>query len=221
VVERSGSDVTLSRHGLRVRASAAEIDPSDGGLVQLRRPAGSLALLPGFYVAFGDAPERSSPVETRCYFHVTPAGAGVLVGTLTRELNRAAVPFTLKLLANPAYFNRPDAAVLYLDPETFDAARPALVAAVDACAGRLRPRAAPFTKPLADGLALGEHRSADHGSFGTHRCGLVAAGLIAAHERGAAGLDERVDAVVERFTAEGLAFDRPYLAPGGHDRYHL
>jgi hypothetical protein len=221
VVERTEAAVTLSRHGLRVRAPATAVDPPDGDVVRLRRPAGTVALLPGFYVAHGDAPERPHPIETRCYFNQPPADAAALVATLTRELNHANVPFTLKVQVDPAHFGRPDTAVLYLDPETFAEARPAIAAAVDACAGRLRRLAAPLTKPLADGLTVSEHRTADGGSFGTHRCDLIADGLITAHERGVRDLGDRVDAVARRFTAAGLTLDRPYLGPGTHDRYHL
>jgi hypothetical protein len=53
------------------------------------------------------------------------------------------------------------------------------------------------------------------------RCRLIAEGIVAAHERGASRLCDRLDAVAHRFAESGLDLDVPYLAPGSSDSYEL
>jgi lantibiotic modifying enzyme len=75
-----------------------------------------------------------------------------------------------------------------------------------------------FTKSIARGVALAE----DPGpglSFGEHRCGLVAAGLIQAFEAGRRDFAGRLEAVEAQFNAAGIDLDSPYLSPGSIDVY--
>ena len=83
------------------------------------------------------------------YFHVTAAGAAPLVGACTRALNAAAVPFVLKVVDRPGGFTRCDAAVLYVDPDALDRARPTLAEIVARVCAHLRDETPAFTKRLA------------------------------------------------------------------------
>ena len=128
--------------------------------MSVRRPKELTAAAPGFYIALGDAESAGSrgDVEVRVYFNVSPAGTAPLVGACTRRLNDARIPFILKVLDHPAGFTRCDPAILYLEAGGFDRAREALSAIASACSPRLRRELPTFTKPLASGVSVGEHR---------------------------------------------------------------
>jgi hypothetical protein len=192
--------------------------------VCLRRPKELCATSPGFYIALGDAALAlgREDIEVRVYFNVTAGGARPLVASCTRLLNDAQIPFSLKILDHPSGFTRCDAAVLYLEHGGFDRARGPLSGIASACAPHLRGEPPAFTKPLAPGVSVGEHRPSLGASFGTSRCRLVAEGIVAAHERGEGRLADRVDAVARRFADQGLDVEVPYLlAPGSSGRYAL
>ena len=82
----------------------------------------------------------------------------------------------------------------------------------------LMPGTPAFTKRLAPGLGLAEDFG-DGGSFGLHRCGLLAEGVVAAREGGRGADDERLAVVVEHLRAAGVDPDAPYLRPGSTDDY--
>jgi HopA1 effector protein family len=222
-VDRCTVDVV--RDGLRVRARVSDCRGtcSAGSPVSIRRPKELCAGTTGFFTALGDTAPDSRPedLEVRLYFHMTREGAAPLVAACTGLLNDAEVPFNLKVVDRPGGFCRCDAAVLYLGGDGFDRVRDSLPAIASACAPYLRREPPAFAKPLGFGVAVGEHRSRLGGSFGSSRCRLVAEGIVAAHERGARGLQDRVDAIAQRFAAHGLDIDQPYLVPGSIDRYEL
>jgi class II lanthipeptide synthase len=217
--------VVVAKYGLHVRApiSACRGSRRAGARISLRRPKERGAGSTGFYTALGDAEPAAcrEDVELRLYFNVTAGGAVPLVATCTRLLNEAKVPFNLKLANHATGFRRCDAAVLYLEDGGFDQIRGALPEISSACAPHLRSDPPAFAKPLAFGVAIGEHRPGLGASFGTSRCRLVAEGIVAAHESGADRLADRVDAVAGRFADHGLDIEAPYLAPGSSDRYEL
>ena len=208
----------LAGGGLRVRAAIADCRPEHGphrvgAPALLRRPKETAAA--GFYVVLGDAarPRRADDVETRLYFNVTPVGAVRLVSVCSRLLNAAAIPFDLKVADHPAGFDRCDSAVLYLGEPGCERLAAFMPPIVSACGSHLRPRSPAFTRPLLPGVAVGEHRPALGGSFGSFRCRLVAEGVVAAYEQGATGIRGRLDAVAARFADHGLDLDLPHLAP--------
>ena len=220
VLARHGDVVLVEREGLRVRASRADCSSPESDLVALRRHDGARTAMPGFFATYGDAPE-SSGIEVRLYFQLVPDAAPALVAGLTRRLNASGVPFALKVLDQPAKFDRRDPAVLYLSREAFPSARSAVRATLAQLEGATRDRPPPFTQPLARGVAVAEHDRGSGFSFGTSRCRLVAEGLVAAFDGQITDLSGRVEAVAQRFTASGFDLDRPYLVPGSTDEYVL
>jgi hypothetical protein len=216
------------RGGLHVRARISECRGvggrcKAGTLISLRRPKELGASSPGYYIALGDADLTLGPddVEVRVYFNLSPAGAAPLVAACTRSLNDAHVPFSLKVLDHPTGYIRCDAAVLYVTRDDFGRARGLLPAIASACAPHLRAEPPGFTKVLASGVSIGEHRPALGASFGASRCRLVAEGIVAAYERGEGRLSDRIEAVARRFAHHGLDIDAPYLAPNSTGRYAL
>jgi hypothetical protein len=223
----AGPTLQLTRDGLRVGVRASECrllhGERTGAWVSVRRLKEHRAASPGFYIALGDAPHNSSDdeLEVRVYFNLTAAGAARLVAIVTHLLNAAAIAFNLKVLDHPVSFSRCDAAVLYLYEDDFDRVQPFLRAIAMACSAYLRGGAPAFAKPLAAGVAVGEHRPSLGTSFGTSRCQLVAEGIVVAHERGATRLCDRLNIVAQRFADRGIDLDVPYLLPGSADRYTL
>ena len=189
----------------------------------MRRPKELAPGSQGFYTVLGNVERGRSQedVEVRLYFHVTATGAVPLVEVSTRLLNAAKIPFELKLVDHPTGYTRCDAAVLYLEPGSFDRARQSLAAIVSACAPHLRREPPAFAKPIARGVAIGEHHARLGASFGSGRCRLLAEGIVVAHEQGSTRLGDRFDAVASRFAAHGLDVEAPYLAPGCTDVYAL
>jgi HopA1 effector protein family len=218
--------VVVEKDGLRVRAQASDCRTADelctpGAQVSVRRPKELTASSPGYYTALGDLVPVGEGIELRVYFNVSLAGAAPLVAACTRLLNEARIPFSLKVANQGMGFARCDAAVLYLDDCDSGRVRPSLPALASACGVHLRGDPPAFARPLFPGVSVGEHLPGLGASFGATRCRLVAEGIVAAHEDGAHGLQDRVDAVARRFAWRGLDVDAPYLAPESSRRHEL
>ncbi|HEU4348493.1 MAG TPA: lanthionine synthetase LanC family protein [Actinoplanes sp.] len=223
-----GPTALLARDGLEVLADLGDCVPPtgaairEGDAVSLRLPKESWSSSPGFYLARSDAgfsPARPSRL-VRLYWNVTPTGAVRLVREVTDSLNRAHVPFVLKVWTSLLQASRCDAGVLYADAGD----RPAVSAAVGAAYRRLqdqlRPATPAFTKVLAAGLGFAEDAGQGE-SFGMHRCRLLAEAMVRAHEAGIRSLDGRLAVVADHFAERGVEIDRPYLGEGSPDVYAL
>jgi hypothetical protein len=220
--------VQVVRKGVHARVPVSDCRGVDrgcvaGAIVSVRRPKEVVGGSPGFYTAVGDTAGSAGHdrIEVRVYFNVRAEGATPLVAVCTRLLNEATIPFDLKVIDDPGSFPRCDAAVLYLDNGGFERVRESLRTIISTCAPHLHGEPPAFAKPLAPGVAVGEHRPSLGRSFGTSRCRLVAEGIVAAHDRGARRLPDRMDAVAGRFAKHGLDIEVPYLAPGSAARYEL
>ena len=130
----------------------------------------------------------------------------------------AGLAARLKVVNDPASYDRCDSGVLYLRRADWTAAR-AVVSAVLAEVGpALRGRTPALTKPLAPGLAVAEDPGGGE-SYGLTRCTQIAEGIARAHEHGVESHDERVALVVEALTEAGVDVDAPYLAGSTEDAY--
>jgi HopA1 effector protein family len=154
--------------------------------------------------------------QVRFYWNVAPEGAATLLREIGARLERRRIPFQAKVPVDPALYERTDAGVLYLNDEDVEAANDAIAATYDAVRAHLRPAAPLFTRELAPGLAFAESPP-NRESFGVHRCGLVAEGLVLAEQRGARDADARLAIVRERLTAYGL--DLAHLERNPTSRY--
>jgi Lanthionine synthetase C-like protein/HopA1 effector protein family len=160
----------------------------------------------------------ASSTYQRVYWNLNSGGATDLVFAVTRHLNKQRVPFRLKVLADPVeYGHRLDTAVTYLDLKA-ENARDAMVAAYDDVGCLLRDGVPSLTYGLAPGIAMAENPK-DGGSFGIHRCRLIAEAFIRAAENGRterAGLFECIERV---FTEQGINLRRPYGLERPNHRY--
>jgi hypothetical protein len=222
-----GEEAVVSLPGLRARVALAECRSDTGAIrvgaaVSLRRPKELPALSPGFYTAVSETwmDPASAPTVVRVYWNIGRAGAPALVGELTSRLNGERVPYRLKVADHPFRFDRCDAAVLYVPADVFDALRAPLREISSALATSLRSRTPAFTLELAPGVGLAED-DAPGQSFGVGRCLLLADAIVLAHERGATRMAARLEAVTERFAADGVSIDAPYRAPSLAGRHVL
>ena len=189
-----------------------------GGGVRLHVPRESLDLQPGYYFAFGktldELAERLSLI--RFYFHCGADSAALLLAALSSGLNRFQVPFRMKALLRPEFYGRTDSVVLYVAARYFAITSRIIELIRESVA--LSPSVPLFTKRLRPGIGV----AVDPGngeSFGLHRCGLAAEGIVDAWRDGKQDLPARLRAVAARFAAAGLDLARPYLGPGCVDLF--
>ena len=215
---RSDGALLVSRDGLSVMARPSECRTARDGIA-VARPPELPAWSPGFFTVLGDVSLDPGPDEliARLYFNVAGAGAPQLVSEVTSALNRARMPFRLKVLDRPERFGRCDAAVLYLPAADLRRQRRLVGRVVDACAAHLQPRTPVFTRPIAPGVGYGDERGDAGESFGMRRCRLLAEAIVDAHEQRQRDLDDRVAAVARRFEADRIDLDAPYLERGSVD----
>jgi len=219
LVEKGGR-LRLLWPGEFVAREVATAAPRPGTVVTIFAPRGSLTFQPGFYFAFGETlPDQIEEQRVlRFYWNVDAEQVPELIHRLTRTLNRFQVPFRLKCLTNPAAFARIDAAVLYVGRRYYAITRRLLEAEYAALAQALQPETPLFTKELAPGLGFAED-PADGQSFGMSRCRIVAEGIWSAFCQGSQAPEIRLRETAAQFARYGLSFERPYLNPGGVDRY--
>ena len=218
-----GDEAVVERGGLRARARVGDCRADSGAIapgaaVRVRVPNELPAFSHGFYTALGDAASATSEALVRVYWNVTPAGAPALVRTLVSRLNRAGLPFRLKVGDHPFFLDRCDAAVLYIGGESLPA--------VDAI---LRRVAEALDAHLPDSpgvhVAVRVRRGARGGrgdgeSFGMRLCALLADSIVRAHD-GAIPADAQLDAIAGFFAEEGVDIDAPYLDPALAGRHVL
>ena len=191
-----------------------------GTQLSVRFPRAYLSLSPGFYMASSDEPlnQEDSQTLVRMYWNLTAEGAVPFVRAATSMLNRARVPFRLKVVNDSARFTRCDAAVVYVLKNDYAAAAEILGVVYTEIAAGLRQATPALTKPLVPGVGLAEDPGQVE-SFGLHRCQLLAEGLVCAHEQGNTSLDERLQTVADRLTEDGISLEVPFLNPGSGDDY--
>jgi hypothetical protein len=134
------------------------------------------------------------------------------------RFNAARVPFQAKVLNDPAAYVRADAAVLYIERNDLAPAMALLPALHRVTRAGLRDTTPMLTKRLAPGLAVADDPG-DGRSFGQHRCQLIAEGLVRSADRATARSAARLKAVADRFAADGLSGEAPWLKPGSSDLY--
>jgi hypothetical protein len=216
-------EAVVASDRLRVRVAVRDFegDARAGTSGNVRMPTELPSFSPGFWTVLGDTASDPSSRggDVRVYWHVAYRGAPALVGALTSRLNEDAEPFRLKVADHPFRMERCDAAVLYLDGDSYRRVEPALREAATALAAHLRPDVPAFTLPLAAGVGVAEDD--DGQSFGARRCALLADAIVRAHEQGMTAIHARIDAVADGFAAAGVLIDAPYLAPSLAGRHVL
>ena len=182
----------------------------------------------GFYVAVsnvGQERQHNRDGESgaaRIYFHLTSEGAVAVMEILTEQLNKAAIPFTFKVLYNPSEYGRYDSGVLYFECRHYQVVREVLKAIYRANRLHFRTETPLFTKVLAPGMSLAEEPNSKFSareSFGMNRCQIVANGLMEAWLNGKNSPKERMDTISQNFCRLGIKLHRPYLNANSEDIY--
>jgi HopA1 effector protein family/Lanthionine synthetase C-like protein len=220
VTRLDADSVVCERDHVSVRVRRSTVvgpSPQEGAHVTLRLPCERLALQPGFYLVWGQAglPEEASLV--RVYLSVTVAGSTQLLRDVTARLNRKNIRFQLKLVTHPAAFERLDAVVLYLSCNDLLAFLPELARLSVRCYGHLRRNSPTLTRSVLHGVALAQSRGLD--SFGFHRSGLLAEGIIRAFESGATTLETKMSIVEDVLTSHEIEIDAPYRSIGQNQEF--
>jgi hypothetical protein len=173
----------------------------------------------GFYLAIGNAGLVSDqqPAVEIC-FNINPAGAIALMEAVTQLLNALAIPFSFKVLSDPADYGRYDAGVLQIERVHYAIVQPILQQIYQQGRSYFSPMVPLFTKPLAPGLSLAEVPETDSKDFGIHRCQILAIALLAARKAGDSPKD-CVMRIKQAFSARGIDLQRPYLNPNAEDIY--
>ncbi len=221
-------EVRVERSGLELVVGADELEPGRavpevGERVTIALPAELMGISPGYYVATGEAGDGGDvgAEAVRVYFNITTVGAAELVAVVTETLNRRAIPFRMKILDDPLLFSRCDAALIAVPRRLFSSIAEPLRRVIYRIEEYLASPVPVFTKRLCPGVGLAEDPEWKGGSFGAHRCRLVAEGVMDAAHRGEAALEARLQAVEASFAHRGLRLTAPHLNRGSPDAYRL
>lgn len=175
----------------------------------------------GHFIIFGRPGfDPQTGRQIRFYWNLKPQGAAAFLREIGTRLERRRIPFQAKVPVDPARYARTDCGVLYLNDEDAEAALDAIAATYRALANSLRPAVPMFAREIAPGLAFAESPPTRE-SFGMHRCGLIAEGLLWAAQRGAHDPEARLAILRERLTAYGLDLDRLERNPSSRYPYRL
>jgi hypothetical protein len=197
-----------------------------GDTVTIRKPRNLVQN--GFYMAVGNQGSdgrgnaQGNFAIARVYFNLSPEGALAVMNGLTRQLNEITIPFSFKALYNPSEYDRYDSAVLYFDKSNYQAVRQVLQSVYAENQLHFQREVPLFTKLLAPGLGLAEEpdqKFATKESFGTHRCQIVARGLLDAWQNGDDSPERRMESILQNFSLLGIDLKRTYLNAKSEDIY--
>jgi hypothetical protein len=221
-------EVIVHRAGLTLWVRPEDCEAASGGPVtpgvpvRLRLPKEMLGISPGYYMGLGNRGIDSEPLETtvRFYWNLCSRGAAPFLHAVTHRLNRAGLPFHVKVLDDWTRFIRCDAAVVYVPKGAYQDVAALLSEVYCEVSSYLKPETPVFTKPLAPGVGLAEDPGQSE-SFGQHRCRLLAEGMVRSHERGARSIKKRLQVVAECFEEAGIPLKTPYLNVNSCDDYQV
>ncbi|MDP5018263.1 MAG: T3SS effector HopA1 family protein [Dolichospermum sp.] len=200
----------------------SEIDKSAtvGNLVAIKMPKNLVQN--GFYMAVSNLGTQDNQDIVRIYFNLSSDGAVSVMESITRELNNIPVAFSFKALYAPDEYERYDSAVLYFSKHEYKTIHPILQRVYSENQDSFSPQVPLFTKQLAPGLGCAEEPENKFGekeSFGTHRCQIIANGLIAAWQGGNNNPERKMEAIFEQFALQKIKLQYPYLNTHSEDIY--
>jgi hypothetical protein len=222
----SGCDVVLRGANLELHVHPRDcLTPPRGRLepgtaVGLRLPKELPDISPGFHVVLGNKELVGAGAQAlvRLYWNLAPDGAIAFVRRATSVLNREELPFKIKAVNDPARFGRRDAVVLYIRKLDYRSVSELMGEVYGDMAQALKDGEPAFTKRLAAGLGLAEDPG-EGASFGSHRCGILAEGLIRAHEQHKRSLAGKFQVVNDCFDENRIDLNKPYLTGDAADDY--
>lgn len=179
----------------------------------------------GYYIAVGNA--GPAYADDRCqtvniYFNLSSEGAVPITTSLTQQLNELVIPFTFKILYDPDDYGRYDAGVLNFERDKYSAVRTVLQTIYRENKSYFGKDIPFLTKSLAPGLSLAEepdNLEAPQDSFGKNRYQLLANALLASWQENNNFPEDRINCILQQFSAVGIALNRPYLSANSEDIY--
>jgi hypothetical protein len=230
VREETDGTLAVTKNGLRLhieklRHLQPQQQASVGDVVAVLLPKNRVQN--GFYMAVGNQGLKSRSDQgklplVRIYFNLTPTGAVAVMGSLTQQLNKMAIPFSFKVLYNPKEYDRYDSGVLYFEKSHYDRIRQVMTAVYLENESYFKLEVPLFTMQLAPGLGLAEEpdqKFAVAESFGMNRCQIVAQGLLQATEQGFNTASGRILAILSQFSRLNIDLQRVHLNAFSTDVY--
>jgi hypothetical protein len=208
-VEVLHNDISFLTTRGQVRTESWE--PGHECMVQV--PSERRHVAPGFYLFLGAAEPAGRPL-VRLYWHLTAEGGPLFVGSVSRLLNEARIPFRAKTINHPDEYVRADAGVIYLDAADLERASEPIESIQAALAPFMRDTVPMFTKRLGPGLALACDPP-ERTSFGQVMCRFVARALV--HAGPGAPPEDRFRLLSDVLTAAHVDVARPYIYGTGND----
>lgn len=223
--EKDGS-LLVKRNGLTLHIQRdlylSNIDKTAtiGQLVAIKMPKNLVQN--AFYMAVGNQGTQGHQNIVRIYFNVIPEGAISIMKSLTQELNYLKIPFSFKALYTPDEYKRYDSAVLYFNKYNYPLVYKVLKTVYLENENFFLPQIPLFTKQLAPGLGCAEepeNKFVEQESFGTHRCQMIANGLINSWQKGDNSPEGRIMSIFEQFASQKIKLEYPYLNAHSEDMY--
>ncbi|HNR18698.1 MAG TPA: T3SS effector HopA1 family protein [Bacteroidia bacterium] len=172
-----------------------------------------------FFYVTGKTPNSGNIPIIRFYFNIKPNGATTLIQSIKEHFNRFGVPFIFKCCAKPAYYNRTDTAVLYIDYNLFSIAIQLLQKVIGDVKVFLNKNVPLFTYKISNGFSFAENPQGNL-SFGQSRSNVIAAGIVDAMLEGK-NKNDFADFVLECFNRDGFNTNKPYLNPSSTICYNF
>jgi type III HopA1-like effector protein len=191
------------------------IKPIIGKEEIIKFPKEFAALMPGFYLANSNATfdeQNESDILVRIYWNINPNYAAWLTELITSSLNEKEIPFQFKILNNPNYYPRADAAILYLHKNYYFRAWIYLKKIYTNINKYLYSPTPLFAKRLGFGLSLAEDPNNGE-SFGEYICRILAESLFDTRElnNGFKSEEEIINKIKNYFRIQGINMDNIYL----------
>jgi hypothetical protein len=220
IIAQKGGFTRLLWPGEFVSHEGPGMPMREGARISVYAPRESREIQPGFYFVFSEtvADQQDDYNLLRFYWHVKHSGAALLVRLITQEFNRFQLPFRFKSLASRTFYQRSDAAVLYINKRFYRLSVELLADVRDQLQEHLGADTPLFTKSLAPGLGLAEEPGSGE-SFGQNRCRILAEAIWNAYEKNLQSEQDRLQEVRLQFERNGLTLDFPFLNPNSSDQY--
>src|SRR5690606_2977452 len=103
-----------------------------------------------------DAGPAGAANLARVYFNLHPEHAVAVTRGILSRLLPLAIPYTYKIVSDPAGYRRRDTAVLYVARADLAAVMPQVLAAHDEQPAAFRPCVPSFTRCIRDGIAIAD-----------------------------------------------------------------
>jgi HopA1 effector protein family len=230
--EETDGSLAVIKGGLRLHIERNQhLRPSNkyasvGDVVAIKMPKNIVQN--GFYMAVGNAglyryeDSQHQQVTVRIYFNFTPSGATSVMGSLTKYLNEAKIPFQFKVLYHPKDYKRHDSGVLYFDKQDYEVVKQFLNLVYLENQAHFKPEIPLFTKQIAPGLGLAEEpdqKFAERESFGMNRCQIIANGLLEVWYQRDNSSQGRMKSIIGQFSRVGIDLDSVHLNANSEDIY--